>query len=259
MIGFVLGTAEGREILEEVNKFTDDIVVSTATNYGGKILSNYKMKHLNTTPLDEVGFSRLIKRFDIKLMVDASHPYAKNVSLTLIKVCEKLKVTYVRYERMGYLDNFINDSRLTRIFEYGELVQVLKNIKGNVLNTTGSNNISEIEELKLSNRVIHRVLPEVNVMEKLKKMEISIENVIAIKGPFSKEINSAIIKDYHIEAMITKDGGIEGGTKEKVEAAFENNIKIILIDKPRINYEIKFNHISEMIKFIKKFKEWEDS
>ena len=65
MIGFILGTSEGREILKMINKYTDEVVVSTATEYGGKLLENFKLKHLNTKPLDEDGLKNLIKEFDI--------------------------------------------------------------------------------------------------------------------------------------------------------------------------------------------------
>ncbi len=53
MIALILGTSEGREILSLLNKFTDNILISTATAYGGEILKNYKYKKLNTKPLNK--------------------------------------------------------------------------------------------------------------------------------------------------------------------------------------------------------------
>ena len=53
MIGFVLGTGEGRAILSHVNKYTDEIVVSTATEYGYEIYKEFKAKHFNYRPLNE--------------------------------------------------------------------------------------------------------------------------------------------------------------------------------------------------------------
>ena len=46
MIGLILGTVEGKKILSLLNKFTEDIFVSTATEYGGELLKNYKYKIL---------------------------------------------------------------------------------------------------------------------------------------------------------------------------------------------------------------------
>ncbi len=53
MIGFILGTSEGKKIVSLMNEFTDDIAVSTATSYGGQLLENYKIKELNTKPLNK--------------------------------------------------------------------------------------------------------------------------------------------------------------------------------------------------------------
>ena len=47
MIGLFLGTSEGREILGYLNKFTDNLYLSTATEYGGEILEKYKYKKRN--------------------------------------------------------------------------------------------------------------------------------------------------------------------------------------------------------------------
>ena len=43
MIGFILGTSEGKKILSLINKYTDEIAVSTATSYGGQLLKEYKI------------------------------------------------------------------------------------------------------------------------------------------------------------------------------------------------------------------------
>ena len=70
MIGFVLGTGEGRAILSHVNKYTDEIVVSTATEYGYEIYKEFKAKHFNYRPLNEDEFKDLITKFGIDTFVD---------------------------------------------------------------------------------------------------------------------------------------------------------------------------------------------
>lgn len=251
MIGFVLGTGEGREILSHINKYTDEIVVSTATEYGYEIYKDFKAKHFNYKPLNEEEFKELINKFGITVFVDASHPYASEVSKTLIKVCNDLNVEYIRYERKSYFNNLKDNKNVIFIDKYEYLEEVFKNIDGNILNTTGSNNALKIEGLKSeSNRIIHRILPSPKVISRLLDNGISMENIIAIKGPFGFEINNGIIKEYKIKALITKDSGEEGGMKEKVDSALLNKVKIIVLKRPEINYGRKFNNIREMLNFI---------
>lgn len=250
MIGLALGTSEGKEILSRLNKYTDEIIISTATEYGQQLYETYKVKYINSKPLDETGFKELIKKYNIKVFVDASHPYAQIVSKTLINVCKDMNIDYIRYERRGYFEEEFNDSNIIKLECYSQLEEALKSIEGNVLNTTGSNNVELIMNLGIKNRIIHRVLPAPTVIQKLIDAGVSIENIIAIKGPFGLHINSGIIKEYSIKALITKDSGKEGGIEEKIIAARENNIKVIVIKKPDIQYDYKVNSIEELIKLI---------
>ena len=251
MIGFVLGTGEGRAILSHVNKYTDEIVVSTATEYGYEIYKEFKAKHFNYRPLNEDEFKDLITKFGIDTFVDASHPYACEVSKTLIKVCNDLNIEYIRHERKSYFNDLKDNENIIFIDKYEYLEELFKNIDGNILNTTGSNNALKIECLKSEkNRIIHRILPSPKVISRLLDNGISMENIIAIKGPFGFEINNGIIKEYKIKALITKDSGEEGGMKEKIDSALINNVKIIVIKRLEVNYGRKFNNIEEMINFI---------
>lgn len=255
MIAFILGTSEGREILSLINEYTDKIVVSTATKYGGELLKNFKILHINDKPLNEEEFKELFKKFNIKVLVDASHPYAQEVSKTSIKICKDMNIDYIRYEREGYFNKVSEAKNIIKINGYEDLKEALKNIEGNVLNTTGSNNVGNIMKLNLKNRVIHRILPSVQVLQKLIDSGVDIGDIIAIKGPFGYEINSGIIKEFKIKALITKDSGIEGGIKEKVEACINNGAKIIVINKPKINYGQAFNNVHRMIDaIVKKYK-----
>ena len=259
MIGFVLGTGEGREILSHINKYTDEIVVSTATEYGYEIYKDFKAKHFNYKPLNEEEFKELINKFGITVFVDASHPYASEVSKTLIKVCKEMKIDYISYERKSFFHNLSKNNikkeesveNIIFVETYEELQEVFKSIDGNILNTTGSNNALKIENLKgENNRMIHRILPSPKVISKLLDNGISMDNIIAIKVPFGFEINNGIIKEYKIKALITKDSGEEGGMKEKIDSALLNDVKIIVIKRPNMSYGIEFNDIKEMLNFI---------
>lgn len=249
MIGLVLGTSEGKEILSRLNEFTEEIVVSTATEYGQQLYKDYKVKYINSKPLDENGFRELIIKHNIKIFVDASHPYAQIVSKTLINVCKDMNIDYIRYERLSYFQEDRYENIIT-IDNYAELGHALSSIEGNVLNTTGSNNVELIMNLGIKNRVIHRVLPSPSVIQKLINIGVGIEDIIAIKGPFGSYINNGIIKEYSIKALITKDSGKEGGMEEKIIAARENNIKVIIIKKPSINYRCEVNSVEGLINLL---------
>lgn len=249
MIGFILGTSEGKKLLSLINKYTSDIVISTATSYGGELLKDFKFKHLNTKPLNEEEMIALFEKFNVKVLVDGSHPYAKEVSKTCNKVCDALNIEYIRYERPSVLDG-ITSENLIRITEYSDLEKVLSKVDGNILNTTGSRNIEKIMKLNIKKRIIHRVLPSVKVMEECLNLGVKVEDLIAIKGPVGYELNKAFIDEYNAKALISKDSGSQGGTYEKFKAAEDKNIKFILLEREKTHYKNVFNSEEEVINYI---------
>ncbi len=250
MIALILGTSEGREILSLLNKFTDNILISTATAYGGEILKNYKYKKLNTKPLNKEELSNMLKENQVNILIDASHPYALEVTKNAREVSKDLNIEYLRYERPSSAEEFKENKKVVFLEDYKDLNEALKNIKGNILNTSGSRNMNKILDLKLENRIIHRVLPSVKVLEDCFNLGVKVEDLMAIKGPISKELNKAFIKDYYAKALILKDSGPQGGTKEKILACLECNIYALVIRRKKINYEREFNNIEDLVEYI---------
>lgn len=249
MIGFILGTSEGRKILSLINKYTDDIAVSTATAYGGNILKEFSIKVLNTKPLNKEEMIAWIELNEINILVDASHPYAQEVTKTALECANDLNIKYVRYERQGALEN-INGEYVLRVKNYDEAIEIIKNIDGNTLNSTGGNNVSKFLNLNLKYRIIHRILPSPKVLTNIVESGISIKDIIAVQGPISYELEKAFINQYNIKAILTKDSGIEGGVLEKLKAVRECKIKLIVIEKPKFNYDLVFYDEESLVQFL---------
>lgn len=253
MFGFILGTSEGRKILSLINKYTDDIAVTTATSYGGQLLKEFRIKNLNTKPLNKEEMINWIKCNEINILVDASHPYAQEVTKTALECANELNVKYVRYERQGALED-ISGEDIIKVKNYDEAINIIKNIEGNILNTTGGNNVSKFLNLDFEYRVIHRILPSPSVLAKIVEAGIKLKDIIALQGPISYELEKAFIKQYNVKAVLTKDSGIEGGVLEKLKAVRHSKIKLIVIEKPKFNYDLEFNDEEKLVKFLVKHK-----
>lgn len=248
MIGLISGTSEGKKILSLLNKYTEDIFVSTATEYGGELLEGYKFKHLNTKPLDLDELEKVLKENNITMLIDASHPYAQVITKNAIIACERLNIEYLRYERPPVSEKF--KDKIVKIKTYEELYNKLLKINGVILNTTGSVNIEKFVSMNLKNRIIHRVLPSVEVMKKCFSLGIKTEDIIAIKGPIGYELNLSFIKQYDAKAIILKDSGMQGGTEEKIMAALDSNIEIFVHERSQNSDSINFSSEEELVNYI---------
>ncbi len=192
----------------------------------------------------------MLKENQVNILIDASHPYALEVTKNAREVSKDLNIEYVRYERPSSAEEFKENKKVVFLEDYKDLNEALKNIKGNILNTSGSRNMDKILDLKLENRIIHRVLPSVKVLEDCFNLGVKVEDLMAIKGPISKELNKAFIKDYDAKALILKDSGPQGGTKEKILACLECDIYALVIKRKKINYEREFNNIEILVEYI---------
>ncbi|MEG1978794.1 MAG: precorrin-6A/cobalt-precorrin-6A reductase, partial [Cetobacterium sp.] len=76
-------------------------------------------------------------------------------------------------------------------------------------------------------------------------------NIIAMQGPFSKELNVAMMRQLDIKYMISKKGGNTGGEKEKLDATLEVGAKSILLSRPEIEYPLEFSNLLELLKYMK--------
>lgn len=251
MIGLIVGTSEGKKIVSMLNEFTEDLFISTATQYGGELLENYKYKVLNSSPLNLEQIIEVIKFNNINIFIDASHPYALEVTKNVVKACAVCKIPYIRYERPSVVEKYESYEKLMQVDTYEDIEECVRSIKGNILNTSGSRNMDRILKLGLENRIIHRVLPSLKVMEECFNLGVKVDDLIAIKGPISYDLNLSFIKEYNAKAIIMKDSGVEGGTREKLEAAIAAGIYAIVIKRSNKNLDNVFSNIEEMVAYIK--------
>ena len=206
MIWIVGGTKDSREIFEKLAEETGiSILVSTATEYGGKLLEEYIEKNRNgkrelkvmSERLNEEQMKELILKENISLIVDASHPYAVNVSNSVIKVTDEMKVKYIRFERK------ILDYGTENVFQFKSLKELIvflnKFENKNILSTLGSNSLVELRSIEEKNNLFIRILPTAASIQNAEKLGYLPKNIIAMQGPFSKEMNVAILKNYKID------------------------------------------------------------
>ena len=249
MIWVIGGTKDSRDFLEKIVKSTTDIIVTTATEYGGKLLENLPVKTL----CKKLTYSMMVdfvKENSIDKIVDLSHPYAMEVSQNAIDISKELQIEYFRFEReeISFLpQKYIEFDNIESLVEY------LEGVEGNILVTLGSNNIPHFSELKNLKNFYFRILPKWDMVKKCEDVGVLPKNIIAMQGPFSKNMNKAMIEQYDIKYLVTKQAGDTGGEREKIEAADEMGIDVVFLTRPKIEYPNCYSDINKLVsRIIKK-------
>ena len=225
MIWLIGGTSNSREVSRHLRENKMPHIVTVATEYGKKL---YEDTDVRVGKMDIGDMSSFIKENSIDKIIDATHPYAIEVSKNSLEVAKFCGITHIRFEREN-----LDYKKSKKFNDYKDVVEYLKDREGNVLVTTGSNNLKVFGG---DNRYYVRILPvEVSIRKAIEE-NISPKNIIALQGPFNKEFNRAIIKNYSIKYMLTKESGAEGGEKEKIDACTSENIELLVIRRPTVNY-----------------------
>lgn len=247
MIWVIGGTKDSRVFLEKFASADKNIVVSTATEYGGKLLEGLPVKVVSERlPLELM--REFVEKNSIKTIVDISHPYAFEVSKNAMKVAEEFSIAYYRFERE---EIHIIPNRFSEFQNINDLLEYCDKLEGNILVTLGSNNIEHFSKLKNLEKFYFRILPKWDMVKKCEDNGILPKNIIAMQGPFSLNMNKAMIEQLNIKYLVTKKGGVTGGEREKIDACNEKGIEVILLEKPEIQYPNCYRNIDDLIKNIK--------
>ena len=99
--------------------------------------------------------------------------------------------------------------------------------------TIGSKEVGKFAKLtNFTERVYARILPLDSSLESCHAIGLKAANIIAMQGPFTEEMNLAMLRFVSASWLVTKDGGEEGGFAAKVSAARQAGIRMVVIGCP---------------------------
>lgn len=249
MIFVAAGTQDGRELAGFLLEHGYRVTASVVSRYGEQLLERYQGIAVNDKPLDAEGLKDFLKEHGARILVDASHPYAANVSRNSMEACHCLGIPYLRYEREG---TPVTYSKVFRVTSYEEAARKAAELGKNVFFTTGSRNLRIFKESPYLEgcRLVSRVLPSPDVISEMTGMGFQPKDIVALQGPFSQELNEALFRQYEAEVIVTKNSGQIGGADTKLAAAEALGLSVVLIEKPKMEYDNIAGTFEEVLEFV---------
>lgn len=227
------GTSEGRKLAEIFNANNRKCTICVATDYGEKLLPKSENVNVICGRMDCNEICMLLGEDNkYSYVIDATHPYASVISENARNACIKTNTAYLRLLRSKTDSNIYNDG--IKIFPDAlQAAKYLDKTTGRILLTTGSKELPVFcGEIRDKSRITARVLPSAKAIEACNNAGLEGRQIIAMHGPFSREVNIAIIKQTGAAFIVTKESGNAGGFQEKIDAARETGTEVILIKRP---------------------------
>ena len=223
------GTAEGRDLVSLLTDRGVRVTACVATEYGASLLPSSPLLTVSAKRLDREEMESLFARERFDLVADATHPYAPAVTENVAAACEKTGTAYLRILRDPSRDAsdgvVVPDAKAAADF--------LAGTEGNVLLTTGSKELAVFAAVpRAGERLYARVLPLEDSVAACRSAGLTGPHILAMQGPFSREMNEAMLRAVSARWLVTKESGAAGGFEEKVEAARRAGAGLVVIGRP---------------------------
>lgn len=256
------GTTEGRKLSEYLADAGIVHTVCVATEYGEIVLKDNPIVNVHRGRMEQKEIKDFIRQGNYFTVIDATHPYAEIVTRNIKTAIEELNspesdsmeynsteyhsmeyhsmeseaagmgILYFRLKREKFLPN--EKEGITFFDTAKSCAEALERTEGNILLTTGSKELPcycVSEEVK--KRLYVRVLPSVESISLCMEQGICGKQIIAMQGPFTTAMNEAMLVQYGISVLVTKESGGSGGFTEKLEAARKAGTAVFVIGCPK--------------------------
>lgn len=257
MILVLSGTKDGRDLVQQLSQKGYQILATAVSKYGGDLLAASGAGEVLVKGLNPEDLKQMIKNKEIKLIIDATHPFARQISAQAMLVARDLRLPYLRFERKQA--RLPSHPLVHRVGSMEEAAQKAVSLGKTIFLTTGSKTLATFLAYQKDRqpRMVARVLPDPQVMEKCFLLGLSPQDIVAMQGPFSKQLNKALFQEYGADVVVSKESGETGGTDSKIEAALELSLPLVIIERPSLAYPLVADDLAGVEKVLEEV--WNES
>lgn len=225
------GTTEGRELSEYLAAAGIAHTLCVATEYGKIVLKGHPCVKVHKGRMDREEMEIYIKNGNFGAVVDATHPYAEVVTQNIRHAMQDMDIPYLRLKRESNVTS--SYEKIQYFKDSVSCARALEKTDGNILLTTGSKELSVfVKFIDKKERLYARVLPGIESLQLCMDCGIAGRQILALQGPFSTQMNEAMLRQYQIKWLVTKASGNAGGYQEKLDAAQNLDIPVFVIGCP---------------------------
>ncbi|MEW8958471.1 Cobalt-precorrin-6A reductase [Moorella humiferrea] len=231
MILVLAGTKDAGRIIGVLKSEGYRVAASVVTEYGARLAGEAGADLVHTGPLGKEELEKYLKKHGIVAVIDATHPFAVAITEAARETCRSLGLPYFRYRRPEVQLPSHPYLLPASSFEEAAVLAARGRIIFLTIGTRHLECFTEAPALK-GKRLVVRVLPEEDSLARCRRLGIWPRDIVAIQGPLSYELNRALYRQYNADVVVTKDSGSVGGVEEKVRAALDLGLTVVVVRRP---------------------------
>ncbi len=245
------GTSDGNALAQAVAESGYSVTVSAATEYGREqALESHPGLRVRAGRMGVEARRLELGRTGARAIVDATHPFAVEISQQLIGLAQELSLPYLRYERPGTP----SDPRAVACIDMHDAARKAAAVGGRIFLATGSKDLPVFlqGEGAAACEWFVRVTPDPGSLQRALALGVPRARICAMQGPFTREFNEALWRGWGITCVVTKESGAAGGLPQKLEAAAALGIPILVVQRPALEYPAVYHDVPGVLSALQK-------
>ena len=161
----------------------------------------------------------------ISHVIDATHPFAAQMSRNAIAACAEANVPLVAFERAVWIST--PGDRWTHVPDMAGAVAALPDEPARVFLAIGKQNLEGFAAKPQHHYLLRLVDPPTG------PLPLKLTTIVIARGPFDVAADSALLHEHAITHIVAKNAG-GTGAEAKLTAARTRGVPVILIDRPAL-------------------------
>ena len=225
MILILGGTTEGRIAAQVADQSGKPFYYSTRGDEQ-EIITHHGIRL--TGGMDTVTMPAFCREHNIRLLIDAAHPFAEELHQTVADTSEQLGLPVVRYERIYPIPS----RQIVWCNSYAEAIQQLEvDDIYNLLALTGVQSIAKLKRFWTMRGCHFRILDRESSRLVAREQGFPQDRIIYYHA---EEDERELLQQLRPQAILIKESGLSGGFAQKVTAALDEGIRVYALRRPQL-------------------------
>lgn len=204
--------------------------------------------------LNETTIADFLNAENVGVVLDASHPYAVEISELAIATANRFDLPYLRFERPVLSLDPEQLSGTENIYpDFATLLASDRLLGQRVLLIVGYRPLALFQPWQAHATLFARLLPSTIAIDAAIAAGFTPDRLFAMRPPISAELEKALWRQWDISVVVTKSSGTAGGEDVKRQVAAELEVPLIAIARPPMVYPQQTSDLKEALKFCRQY------
>jgi precorrin-6A/cobalt-precorrin-6A reductase len=246
-IWLIGGTSESAEIAQALVQSGIPTIVSVTTAPAQSLYPRHSNLQIRVTQFDLASLRQFLQTETIVAIIDASHPFAVEISRLAMASSQAQQIPYLRYERPRV--EALADANIQILSSFAELLTGGYLAGQRVLLSVGYRHLAQFQPWQSQATLFARILPSPVALAAALEAGFTSERLIALRPPISLPLERALWQHWQISMVVTKASGAPGGEGVKQQLAIELNLPLMVIERPQLKFPRQTSDLEQVTAF----------